>query len=108
MRTAIAIGCLALFSLTAFSQQNRRGTIFGLISDQGAHLVWNAPIDLRNIATGARFHVETGDHGEYRLSGLPVGDYDLSIAINGIGNLVQRRIMVTESALRLDIILPLG
>lgn len=109
MRSAIAVCCLMLISATAFPQGNNRGAVFGLISDQQARLVASAPIELRNVATGMRFHADTSDHGVYRLSGIPAGDYDLSISINGIGNVVQRRIMVTESApLRLDIILPLG
>jgi hypothetical protein len=61
MRSALAICCLTLIAFTAFPQQNNRGAVFGLISDREARLVASAPIELRNVTTGARFHADTGD-----------------------------------------------
>ena len=110
MRTILIVIFLVLISTVAFAQQAApSGSVFGLVSDRSAHLVANAPIEARNVDTGAKFHVDSGAMGLYRLSALPPGDYELSISITGAGSFVQKRITVAESSpVRLDIIVPLG
>jgi hypothetical protein len=71
-------------------------------------LVASAPIQARNLDTGARFSVNSGDAGQYRLTGLPAGSYEITISITGTPDFVQRVVVTATQALRLDIILPLG
>jgi hypothetical protein len=108
MRSILIAFCLIVSSTVAFCQQAApSGSVFGLVSDQRARLVTNAPIEAINVLTGVKFHVESGPMGQYRLTELPPGDYELSISI--AGSFVQKRITVTAvSPVRLDIIVPLG
>ena len=105
MRTFLTIATL-LAAPAAFSQSN--GVIFGLLSDNVAHLVASAPIEAKNVDTGATFKIESGATGEYRITGLPAGDYILTVSINTIGNFAQPKLKVTDAGpVRFDIILPL-
>jgi len=111
MRSILIALCLLVTSTVAFSQQAAApagsGSVFGLVSDQRARLVTNAPIEALNVDTGMKFHVDSGAMGQYRLTELPPGDYELSISV--AGTLVQKRITVSAaSPVRLDIIVPLG
>jgi hypothetical protein len=109
MRSIWFAVCLILISTTGFSQDNKAGGIFGLLSDQAARLVANAPIEARNVDTGAKFQTDSGETGLYKLNALPSGNYELSISVTGVGSFVQQRIKVTGTKpVRFDIILPLG
>ena len=102
--------CIAILflSLPLLAQVIPSGAIFGLLSDNHAHLVASAPIHARNVSTGAVFDVSSGDAGQYRLIGLPAGEYEVTVSINQIGDFVQKRVVVKEDqATRFDIILPL-
>jgi hypothetical protein len=106
MRLVIITFCLVLFANAGFSQGN--GGVFGLLSDKAARLVANAPIEARNIDSGARFETSSGETGLYRLNGLPSGTYEISVSITGAGNFVQQRVRVADvKPVRFDIILPL-
>jgi hypothetical protein len=108
MRTLILALCLFLPVTQALSQNEASGVIFGLLSDNVAHLVSNAPIEARNVATGAEYNVTSGPVGQYRITGLPAGDYRVTVHINLIGDFPQSTIKVADAGpTRLDIVLPL-
>ena len=43
----------------------------------------NAPISVRNLENGQVFAAASSETGNYTVSQLPIGDYDLSIAVSG-------------------------
>ena len=112
MRSILIAICLVLVSTAALPQDTparAQGGIFGLVSDQAARLVANAPIEARNVDTGVRFRTDSGETGLYKLQALPPGTYELSISVNTVGNFVQPRVQLTGTKpVRFDIILPLG
>jgi Carboxypeptidase regulatory-like domain len=109
MRFVLTAFCLILVSAIAFAQQNTSGIIFGLVSDRDARLIEGAPIDVKNVDTGATLHVDSGTTGHYRIVGLPLGDYEVSIRINVVNAFVQQRVKVSDATpVRLDIIVPVG
>ena len=106
MRLILLAACLVLVSTLAFSQQSS-GSVFGLVSDRAARLVASAPIQAKNVDTGATFEAYSGETGLYRLNGLPPGTYELSINVPGAGTFVQPRIRAAAGTpVRFDIILP--
>lgn len=107
MRAPLIAVCLALISVTAFSQQ-ASSSIFGLVSDSVAHLVANAPVEAKNLDTGMVFRSQTGPVGLYRFTSLPAGTYQITVSINRIGDFVQQsKINLIDAPVRLDVILPL-
>ena len=108
MRVTLIAFCLVLISGVAFSQEAPSGSIFGILTDSVAHLVANAPMEAKNIDTGMVFRVQSGEVGLYRFTGLPAGTYEVTVRINHLGDFVQpRKLSVTGSPVRFDVILPL-
>jgi hypothetical protein len=97
-----------LLVTTLLAQETNTGVIFGILSDSVAHLVASAPITAKNAETGRTYTVNSGSTGEFRITGLPAGEYTVSVNINSVGNFPQPPIKVTANGpVRFDIILPL-
>ena len=72
MRLVSAIGCIFLFALTAFAQ-NDRGTITGEVKDQAGAVIPGATVIATNAGTGAESKTTTTGTGNYTLPSLPAG-----------------------------------
>ncbi len=59
--------------------QSDRGSITGVVSDPGGAVVPSAAIEARNTATGGVYEAVTTATGNYTLSELPAGPYELSV-----------------------------
>ena len=75
----VAVWCL----LTAVSlvAQSDRGTITGTVSDPAGAVVPNAPIQARNVETGVVYDSASSTTGNYTIPQLPVGTYEVTVAI---------------------------
>jgi hypothetical protein len=75
---------LAALLLTASSfGQAGLATVTGTISDATGAVLANAPVEVRNRDNGQVFRGASSDTGNYTVSQLPIGDYDLSITVTG-------------------------
>ena len=85
MRARIIL-VLLLLSVAASAQQNRRGTIYGKVTDDDRH-----PVILANVAVPAMtLGVTTNDKGYYELS-LPADTtIDVSFSFLGFGTETRR------------------
>jgi hypothetical protein len=82
MRVAfVSIWLLALGG-TMFGQAGA-GTITGTISDQAGAIVPGAAIEALNSGTGAIYAAQSTSTGDYTISQLPVGTYELSVRVPG-------------------------
>lgn len=77
--------------------QTDRGTITGVISDPAGAVVANAAIELRGVETGTVYPAVTSATGNYTFSQLPVGTYELTVAIPGFKKLTRSNIRVQVS-----------
>ena len=69
----------------------------------------NAPIEAKNTGTGAAFQAASSDTGNYTLPQLPVGTYEISVAVAGFKKYVRQNITVgVAQTLRVDIALEVG
>ncbi len=68
------------FIATLFAQ-NDRGSLTGAISDPKGAAVAEAPIQLKNQATGALARTSSKSDGRYALTGLVPGTYEFSIVM---------------------------
>src|SRR5215813_3227934 len=73
---------LALFSVCAWSQ-TQLATVFGTITDQSGAVVPGAQVTIVNQSTGLTRGVLTDTTGQYRLAGLPTGNYAVRIEKTG-------------------------
>src|SRR5580658_3019457 len=105
MRTTLA--CVLACALTAFAQSDR-GTITGTIADPAGAVVASAPVQVRNLETGALYPVGTSATGNYVVQ-VPTGSYELSVTVQGFKKYVRQRIDVpVEQTLRIDVVLEVG
>jgi len=77
--------CLCLIVLAAIPvfAQLPTGTILGTVKDSSGAVVPQAMVTAKNVDTGATRTVNTEGDGSYRISALPVGNYEVDIEHSG-------------------------
>ncbi|HEY7337960.1 MAG TPA: TonB-dependent receptor [Bryobacteraceae bacterium] len=95
-------------ALLAFAQGDR-GTITGTIADPAGAVVAVAPVEARNVDTGAVYRAATTATGNYTLSELPAGSYELAVTVPGFKKYVRQGLTVeVAQTLRVDVALEVG
>src|SRR5437762_379758 len=90
----------------AMSGQSDRGTITGTVSDQAGAFVASAPIQARNMDTAASYEAATSATGNFAISQLPAGNYELTVAIPGFKKYTRQNLtMQVAQVVRVDIAL---
>src|ERR1700733_2321631 len=108
MRASLAAVCLVLSSWAAFAQTDR-GTITGTITDPAGAVVPNAPIQAINVNTGAVYSAAASGTGNYTIPQLPVGTYEVSVAVPGFKKYTRTGIGVEVAGIdRVDVTLEVG
>ena len=103
----IAVGAV-VFALAVFAQTDR-GTITGTIADPAGAVVSGAKIEAKNVATGATYEVASTDTGNYTLSQLPAGAYEMSVTVSGFKKFVRQNLTVqVAGTIRVDVVLEVG
>jgi len=108
MRSLTLVVSFLLVSAAALAQSDR-GTITGTVADPGGAVVATAPVEIRNTDNGAVYQAATSATGNYTLSQLPVGPYELSVAVAGFKKFVRKNIIVNVAeTYRVDVVLEVG
>ena len=87
---------LLLCALFAFGQSDR-GTITGTILDPAGAVVPNVPIEAKNSGTGAVLRVSASGTGNYTISNMPVGTYEITVAAQGFKKAVRAGVEVSAN-----------
>src|SRR5215468_1735787 len=89
--------------------QSDRGTITGTISDLTNAVIPGASIVATNTETGAKFETISTETGNYALTQLPAGMYQVSAELPGFKKYVRQGITVLATqTLRIDVSLEVG
>jgi hypothetical protein len=89
--------------------QSDRGTITGTVADPAGAVVASAAIEAKNAQTGAVFQAASSDTGNFTLPQLPVGTYEISVAVAGFKKYVRQNLTVgVAQTVRVDIALEVG
>src|SRR5947199_8221897 len=108
MRPVLVAVCVVLIAQVAFGQSDR-GTVTGTISDQTNAVIPGASIVAANTENGTRFETISTETGNYTLTQLPAGIYQLSVELPGFKKYVRQGITVQVSTiLRIDVALQVG
>ena len=75
--------------------QTVSGTILGQVQDQQGAAIGKAEVSARNLETGAVRKTIADDAGEYRITSVPAGSYEVSASIAGFKTDVRNAISVT-------------
>ena len=108
MRSVLIVVCYFLIVITAVAQSDR-GTITGTVSDPAGAVIANAPIQAKNVETGVVYEGATSTTGNYTLAQLPVGNYQVTVALAGFKKYTRSGLTVQiAQTLRIDVTLEVG
>src|SRR6185295_18876659 len=108
MHAVRLVAGLLLLALVMFAQSDR-GTITGTVSDPAGAIVASAKVEARSVATGTAYEVASTDTGNFTLSQLPAGNYELTVAVSGFKRYVRQNITVqVAGTIRVDVVLEVG
>ena len=110
---ALALCCLTLVALlcgaSATFAQEVTATISGTVTDPSGAAVVGATVTAKSVERGISYTGETNDAGIYRISQLPVGNYDLRIEKPGFQTALYPTFVLHENQIaRFDIELKVG
>ncbi len=98
-----AIGAGSLYAQTALA------TITGRIVDPTGAVVANAPVSVKNLDTGEVRTAASSNTGNYTVSQLPIGDYDLTVAVPGFKTYTHSKFhLAAAQTMREDVGLEVG
>ncbi|MEP6962154.1 MAG: TonB-dependent receptor, partial [Acidobacteriota bacterium] len=98
-----------LFSASLEFGQTVLATVTGTISDATGAVVANAPVALRNHDNGQTYSAASSDTGNFTVSQLPIGDYDMTIAVAGFKTFNHAGFhLVAGQTMREDVALEVG
>src|SRR5437870_5596784 len=105
MRFLRAVLACFLFTISVFARSDS-GSITGAIMDPAGAVVPSAAVVARHTETGAQYQTVTTSTGNYTLSQLPAGAYDLTVEVPGFSKFVQQgiRVFISQTA-RIDVTL---
>jgi len=110
MRIALSIGLIVcLLAVAPMFGQGVNATITGTVADPGGLVIAAAPIEAKNLETGAQYTAATTSTGNYALAGLPVGSYVLTVQVPGFKTYTHTNLSLgAGQVLREDISLQVG
>src|SRR5215831_1636027 len=101
--SVILLTCSVVFG------QSDRGTITGTISDQTSAVIPGAGVVAVNGETGTKYETISTETGNYTLTQVPPGVYQMSVELPGFKRYVRQGITVfVAQTLRIDVALEVG
>ncbi|HEX5703634.1 MAG TPA: TonB-dependent receptor [Pyrinomonadaceae bacterium] len=85
----LAIGFALGFVFVGAAFAQGTGTITGTVKDPKDALIAKATVTARNTQTNISRTTETDEDGRYRMEGLPVGPYEVSVESSGFAKFTQ-------------------
>src|SRR5262245_36376227 len=107
-RLPILLSTLFIVASMSFAQSDR-GTITGTVSDATSAVIPGASVVAVNGETGAKYETVSTETGNYTLTQVPAGLYQLSVELPGFKKYVRQGITVlVAQTLRIDVALEVG
>ena len=83
MRLRMILAALVVLLATGLVAQTFRGTILGTVTDASGAVVSGATVKVHNVNTGQDQTVQTGADGNYTVSELQIGTYNVTVSQSG-------------------------
>jgi hypothetical protein len=105
----LSVFAVLLLCVSEAFGQNGLATITGTVTDPSGASVVDAPIEVRNLENGSIFRAASSQTGNYTVSQLPVGDYDLTITVPGFKSHTHTKFHLSAAqVMREDVSLQVG
>src|SRR5512147_2167854 len=106
-KTLLLFSVLLCMSTAVLAQYN--ASVQGTVLDPSGAVLPNVSVSVTNQATGVVYKSKTSAEGYYRVSGLPPGQYTVSVEATGFKKQVLKDIAVAAEAPRgLDVTMQTG
>jgi hypothetical protein len=106
MRLRLCAICLFICTLAVYGQSI--GSITGTIEDPAGAVVPGAPVEVKNMETGAVYKGGASSTGNFVIP-VPVGKYELSVTVTGFKKFVRQNLdVVVATDTRQDVNLTVG
>src|SRR5215469_7028293 len=103
-----ASACLAA-SMVPLRAQIANSAIVGRVMDPAQHVVANVDVELRRLESNETFRAKTTETGDYTATGLPLGTYDIKVAVDGFKTEVNSGLKLDAGqTVRADFLLQVG
>ncbi|HEY0763259.1 MAG TPA: TonB-dependent receptor [Pyrinomonadaceae bacterium] len=99
---------LPLLLTAVVAAQTHRASVRGTVSDQTGAGVPRATVQLRNTDTDETRTATTGEEGEYVITSIPAGNYQIEVEANGFAKRVQQLVLLVNDQRRHDVSLSVG
>jgi hypothetical protein len=96
--TLMLLFALACLSAVPLAAQTFRGTILGTVTDPAGAVVPGATVMAKNLGTSISRMTKTDADGNYSITELPVGRYEISVMFSGFNTAKVTDIAVEVSA----------
>src|ERR1041384_4157719 len=107
-RFSLAIATFMLGAAVGYSQ-TALATVTGTVTDSTGAVVANAPITLKNLDNGQVYSTSSSDTGNFTVTQLPIGDYDLTVTLAGFKTYAHNGFhLAANQTMREDIALQIG
>src|SRR6187401_25576 len=107
-KLSLAAALLLLTSAIGFGQTGL-ASITGTVTDASGAVISDASILVRNLENGSEFKTVSSSTGNYTVSQLPIGDYDLSVTSPGFKGYTHSRFhLASAQVMREDLQLEVG
>jgi hypothetical protein len=107
--TRISLVAALLFSASVGFGQTVLATVTGTIADATGAVVANAPVTVKNLDTGQVYLAASSETGNYTVSQLPIGDYDLTVKVSGFKTYSHTKFhLAAAQTMREDVALEVG
>jgi len=107
--SAVSLLSLLLVLAGGLFAQGDRGTITGTVTDPTGAVIANAAIEVRNSETGSIYKTDTTATGNYTISQVPAGSYEMTVTSAGFKKYIRQNIAVEATQVaRLDVALEVG
>lgn len=107
VRSLLLVGLL-LMAMTAFAQTDR-GTITGAVADATGAVIPGATIEAKNLGSGQVYTAGSSETGNYTLSQLPAGIYEVAVTLPGFKRFVRPTVNVgVAQTVRVDAAMEVG
>lgn len=104
LSTWLLLSALALFAMA----QAPVGTVSGTVTDPSGAVIADAPIIVRNKATGFERKTKSENDGSYSAPALPAGLYEIQVQKQGFRTLLQEVTVATGTITNANLQLELG
>ena len=94
----IVLAVLGMAASSPLGAQSFRGSLVGTVLDQSGAAVPGAPVVATNEATGVSRSTTTDASGNYYIPELPIGNYTVSVNVEGFAPVSQADIHVDVAA----------